>query len=221
LSKNRLFFGVKKQSQLNIGFFPFLCAGLNYNINSMKIFSIWSISLLLLFCILSSQCTGGKNSGHTNKNSTTTGFDPQNDILVRIDPSTGAYTIAIKENTLKESLKLADLALEEVLEIFVQRSDEEHAYLVFHARDTSGNSVKKAVYLRQLTKGIFKAETTTREPVSHVCEGACCLDCNFRVKNNKFHGCDCQNQCEAADKDAPGYCNHSIGQSATMILAPL
>lgn len=175
---------------------------------------------LFAFGVLLSQC--GANKANTkNGTETAASFDPQNDILVRIDPSTGAYTIAIQEKTLEESLKLADLALEEVLKIFVQKSDEEHAYLVFHARDTSGNSVKKAVYLRQLTKGIFKAAASSKVPVSHACEGTCCLECDFRVKDRKFHGCDCKNQCELATEDTPGYCNHSIGNNANMVLAPL
>lgn len=174
--------------------------------------------LLLALCF---QC---KTAEPKKKDNSVSGnFNPEMDILVRQDEQSGNYKIVIAENLLEKSLKMADRTLSEVEKIFVQPSNADHVYLVFHVIDTAGNSIKKAVYLRQFSKGIFKTDDAehTKEPVCHSCEGSCCTDCNFRVENNKYHGCECKKQCDKADEETAGYCNHVIGKKVTMILAPL
>jgi len=178
---------------------------------------LFSFLLLVLF----NEC---KTAEPTHNNNAISGsFNPEIDIIVRQDPQSGNYKIVIAEALLEKSLKMADRALAEVEKIFVQPSSSDHVYLVFHAFDTVGNSIKKAVYLRQFSKGIYKTDDAahTKEPICHSCEGSCCTDCNFRIADNKLHGCECKKQCDKADEETAGYCNHIIGKKVTMILAPL
>ncbi len=177
--------------------------------------------LLILIFILNafSSISAQKNKKKTVDNLL---FDPHTAILVRFDEQTSQYRIAVDEELLKESLLTADMKLVEVEKIFVQALSPENVYLIFHCIDKDDNSRKKALLLRQLSKGIFKAAPESqKETVCLVCEGNCCNNCEFRIFDNKFHGCECKKECNKADEYTPGICINVIGQKVTMILSPL
>lgn len=177
--------------------------------------------LLILILILSafSSISAQKNRKKTEENLL---FDPHTAILVRFDEQSAQYRIAVNEALLKESILTADAKLVDVEKIFVQALSPENVYLIFHCIDKDENSRKKALLLRQLSKGVFKAtQESQKETVCLVCEGNCCNNCEFRIFDNKFHGCECKKECDKADEYTPGICINVIGQKVTMMLSPI
>ena len=147
-------------------------------------------------------------------------FDPANNILLRYDEPTNKFKLAVKEEILKKSILMADPRIESVDSIFISSFDTKDLYLVIHCFDFEKNSRKKALALRQLSKGIYKAAAEDVEiPLCLICEGVCCTECSFRMSNEGSLGCDCPKQCSSADEEIPGYCNQIIGYKVAMLMS--
>ena len=149
-------------------------------------------------------------------------FDPVNNILVRYDEPTNKFKFAVKEEILRKSILMADPRIESIDSIFVTTFNTNRYYLCIHCTDTEKNSRKKALLLKELTKGIFRADYEDKDsPVCLICEGVCCINCSFRMSADGPLGCDCPEQCANADEEIPGYCNQVLGFKVAMILSTI
>jgi hypothetical protein len=117
---------------------------------------------------------------------------------------------------------MADPRLESVDSVFVSNFGTDRLYLVFHCSDMEQNSRKKAILLRQLSNGIYKAAAEDKQiAVCLICEGVCCKECSFRMSSEGSLGCDCPNQCANANEEISGYCNQVLGFKVAMVLSLL
>lgn len=183
-----------------------------------------NLLLLLLALYLLSACVGNPNKSKSNENTSTakedaTGFNPAFAKLVEEDEA-GNYSFLVEEDLLKQSAIEADLSIVKIEDLKIMKADFQAIYIIFNAKDTANNTIKKALYIRQNKDGIYQLNSKLQTPytVSQVCVGSCCTHCDFRIRENKIHGCDCQQQCAEALPDAPGYCHHSISTDWGMIL---
>ncbi len=182
-----------------------------------KIYIIFLYCFLLLF---SATISSAQKKGQ--KKSETVSFDPVNSVLVRFDESKNKYNFAVKEDLLKKSILMADPRIESIDSIFITNFNTGRFYLCVHCTDTEKNSRKKALLLKELSKGIFRADYEDSDfPICLICEGVCCINCNFRMSTNGPLGCDCPEQCANADEEIPGYCNQVLGFKVAMILSTL
>jgi hypothetical protein len=149
-------------------------------------------------------------------------FDPANNILVRYDEPTNKFKFAVKEEILKKSAFMADPRLATVDSVFISNFNTDRLYIVFHCTDMEQNSRKKAVLLRQLSNGIYKAAAEDKDiAVCLICEGVCCNECSFRMSAEGPLGCDCPKQCANANEEIIGYCNQVLGFKVAMIMSVL
>jgi hypothetical protein len=149
-------------------------------------------------------------------------FDPVNSILVRFDEGKNSFTFAVKEEILKKSAFMADPRLATVDSVFISNFNTDRLYIVFHCTDMEQNSRKKAVLLRQLSNGIYKAAAEDKDiAVCLICEGVCCNECSFRMSAEGPLGCDCPKQCANANEEIIGYCNQVLGFKVAMIMSVL
>lgn len=171
--------------------------------------------LLFIFNSLSAQKRGQNKSE-------TLSFDPVNSILVRYDESKNIYNFTVKEDLFKKSILMADPRIESIDSIFVTTFNTKRSYLCIHCTDIEKNSKKKAILLKELSKGIFKADyEDSNTPICLICEGVCCINCSFRMSPDGPLGCDCPDQCANADEEIPGYCNQVLGFKVAMILSSI
>ncbi len=182
---------------------------------------IIQITYLCCFLILfSANTVSAQKKGQ--KKAETVSFDPVNSVLVRYDESKNIYNFAVKEDLLKKSILMADPRIESIDSIFITTFNTNRYYLCIHCTDTKKNSRKKALLLKELTKGIFRADYEDKDsPVCLICEGVCCINCSFRMSADGPLGCDCPEQCLNADEEIPGYCNQVLGFKVAMILSTI
>lgn len=183
-----------------------------------------NLLFLFLAVYLLSACVGNPNKNKSNENTSTaneqaTDFNPAFAKLVEEDEA-GNYSFLVEQDLLKQSAMAADLSIAKVEDLEIMKADFQAIYIIFNAKDTANNTIKKALYIRQNKDGIYQLDSKLQSPytVSQVCVGRCCTNCDFRIRENKIHGCDCQQQCAAALPDAPGYCHHSISTNWGMVL---
>jgi len=157
-----------------------------------------------------------------SKKSEVSSFDPVIAVLVRFDETKNKYNYAVKEELLRKSILMADPRIESIDSIFVTTFNTNRSYLCIHCTDTEKNSRKKALLLKELTKGIFRADYENgNSPICLICEGVCCNNCTFRMSPDGPLGCDCTEQCPNADEEIPGYCNQVLGFKVAIILSTL
>jgi hypothetical protein len=176
--------------------------------------------LLLILLLVNSLDLNAQKKGVKKVESAV--FDPVNNILVRYDEPTNKFKFAVKEEILRKSILMADPRIESIDSIFVTTFNTNRYYLSIHCTDTEKNSRKKALLLKELSKGIFRADYEDSDfPICLICEGVCCVNCNFRMSTNGPLGCECPEQCANADEEIPGYCNQVLGFKVAMILSTL
>jgi hypothetical protein len=181
--------------------------------------------LILIGAIyLLSACVGTTKNQKPKKDSRATtehtaDFNPAFAKLVEEDEA-GNYSFWVEEEVLKQSAMQADLSIAEISNLEIMKADFQAIYIIFNAKDTANNTIKKALYVRQNKDGIYQLNSKLQTPytVSQVCVGSCCTACDFRIRENKIYGCDCKQECAEALEDAPGYCHHSISTDWGMIL---